>query len=175
MSVQLFRNAWVLGLRSSSDEVDLRGGQRLEGSKAYSCECFRAQCLMFLFSASCVPLVVPAVPTLLRRCSTQLTDIELGFPAVYIINYWKQKEEKKFAARMAEMQEPPLDYAPVRDVVRIGEHGFLSGARRRGGGEGGGKRCGRYGYRAWRQTDAGWTMVGRMAEGMGRFGGKYEK
>ena len=45
--------------------------------------------------------------------NNQATDIELGFPADYIIEYWKQKEDKKFARKMQRASEPPPSYPPV--------------------------------------------------------------
>ena len=54
------------------------------------------------------------------------TDIELGFPAVYIIAYWKQKEAKKFAAR--EKYPHPSDlteYAAVRREISLAEKAFM--------------------------------------------------
>eukprot|EP00903_Cladosiphon_okamuranus_P006376 g6241.t1 len=42
------------------------------------------------------------------------TDIELGFPADLIIEYWKKKEDSKFTKKMARSTEPPPTYPPHR-------------------------------------------------------------
>lgn len=60
---------------------------------------------------------------MLTACVRQ-SDAELGFSATFIINYWKVKEDAKFATRLKVMKEPPSDYAAVSKTpsVQQGQH-----------------------------------------------------
>lgn len=54
-------------------------------------------------------------PNRIDISNKQETDIELGFPADFIIDYWKKKEDSKFTKKMARSTEPPSTYPPVSD------------------------------------------------------------